>query len=172
MNEPMTVWIVDDTLDDAREAWKVVANLGGAYPGGTRILWAENFDWEQQHPLLRDTVDRSMPILAQPDDPDIVILDLIFRSEVGDELRAHKFYDEFRRQERLRRQASDQPGPPAFVILWSAYLGIRDADQFVQQTVDADRHVIVVNSKAPELLASTLSSLWRRIIEEREGARI
>ena len=160
MDEPVTVWIVEDLEDDARYAFDVVKNVTTAFQTEATVYWSDNFAWDRV-PRLRPAIDRNLPDDAQSDYPDVVILDLCLRTSKGEELRGDTFYQKLRDFETHKPQ-----GRPAFVIFWSLHRGKHD--QFVESAVKYDARVIPLNSKQPDLLKQKLSNLWHRVLDERE----
>ncbi len=161
MNDPVIVWIIDDSKTDAYDAWREVEKVRDKCSDRADVYWAANFDW---YPAFRAGVNPVLAVQKTAEYPDIVILDLCFATSQGEVLRGDGFYQELRRWEVHKPE-----GRPAFVIFWSLYQGRQDTDKFVRHTVHADTRVIPLASKRSELLLRTVANLWHRVREEREG---
>lgn len=163
MKDPIVVWIVEDEVLSANQAWKEVSLVASEFPGDIQLYWAADTSWEGS-PALRSGVDLALTPVARSGYPDLVILDLMFGTENAHEFLGGLFHERLRRWEAHK----PRPGKPAFVVLWSIHQGALATEEFVRTAVSSDPRVIETGSKRPELLRPKLRRLWRRILEERE----
>ena len=160
MNEPVIVWIIDDSDHDARAAWRMVQSVAESHPEGVQIYWGMDFTWDDG-PRLRRQVDNTLPADVSYHYPDMVILDLCSKTKLGLELQGDTFYY------KLREAEQEKQLPKSFVVLWSAYRERGDTNEFVRRSLD--KRVVTVDTKGEEALRQKLLGLWDRIIEERES---
>jgi hypothetical protein len=167
MNDPVVIWIVEDAKADARLASKVIEEITSGYKGefdlDSVILWAKDFHWPP-FSTFRASVDPTAPHVYRDDYPDVVVLDLLNRSETGEKLEGNDFYYNLRKWERSKGARS------AFVVLWSFHQGGRQAERFIKDVEKDDQRLIPLATKQPPLLKRKLLELWKLIFEEREGA--
>jgi hypothetical protein len=163
VKDPIVVWIVEDEILPASQAWKEVSLVSSQFPGEVQKYWASDTSWEGG-PALRSGVNLALTPDERSGYPDLVILDLMFGTENAQKFLGGVFHERLRRWEAHK----PKPGKPAFVVLWSVHQGALATEEFVRTAVSSDPRVIETGSKRPELLKPKLRQLWRRIIEERE----
>jgi len=156
MSNKLTVWIVEDSVMEACQAWKVVKEV---YGEDTAVYWTGDFNWP---PKLRDAPRPERETVDPTGYPDIVVLDLCKRTSAGESLQGDFLYAKFRTWEKQKTK-----GRPAFVIIWSLYRGWEETADFVKTTVTGDNWVIPVDTKRPELLRTALVGLQKRVAEQK-----
>jgi hypothetical protein len=159
MREPVTVWIVEDQGNEARDAWEAVNDAARSFGARAAIYWVNDPTWP---PQLRTELTLDGNSVAASDYPDIVVLDLCQRTSQGEKLVGDKFF------RALRSWEMHKPGKLAFVVLWSVFRNRVDTDTFVANAQRGDKRALSIDTKRPEMLRATLARLWKRVIEERE----
>jgi hypothetical protein len=167
MNDPVIVWIVEDTKADARRAANVIQEVTMEYKENlgldSVILWARDFRWPP-FSNFRTSVDPSEPPKYRTEYPDVVILDLMNKTTTGEILEGNNFYHNLRKWEVSKGSRS------SFVVFWSFYQGGRQVEKFIKEVEKSDQRLIPLPTKQPPLLKHQLLDLWKLIFEEREGA--
>ncbi|MBZ5505689.1 MAG: hypothetical protein LAO78_09385 [Acidobacteriia bacterium] len=167
----MTIWIIEDDVAHASDAWRQIKSLVAEMEALARrrkgvameqitpakLFWDQSMTWK---PRLKSLdYDDVVPSEASSQLPDIVVLDL-FR---GDEFVAPALLRSLREWEREEKR---DPVRFSHVILWSAYPGRPDALNFVRGEPKRDKHIVPMETKDEMQLRTNVAHCWRAREEE------
>src|ERR1039457_3033519 len=117
----MNVWVVEDSHKDAAIAAALACEVATKENTTIQVYWNQTIIWES--PLALPPPERGEASTSKEDRPaGIIILDLF---DASGEFRAGRFLRQLRQWEVTHNIL------PAWVILWSVYTGLDEAQEFI-----------------------------------------